>query len=394
MIGQLRRWLGGRTGVLGLEVGASAVKLVELAGTPPRLAACSIRPTPAGVMRDGVLADPAVIAEEIRRGVGEAKIKSKTVVIGAPNQVVLTRTINVPKMRTQELAEAVKWEAERYIPLPLDEVVWDFAVVHEVDAQTVEVLVAVAQQEVVLRYVEAIQLAGLDPYVVDIKPFAALRALGFSRASVGYTDADIATNEIKNRVTDKGRDKPIDEASVSVVLEIGASSTAIVLVRGDRVLMYRNLHISGDDFTIAIQKAFELDFMNAEELKIKVDSMIEEEDLLSVHSSEELKQIRILEAIQPVLNALITEIRRSIEFHRISEDFVLNKLCLCGGGAKLRGLVTALSDALAVHVELGDPWSALQAGDVQEKWRSFGPELVVPIGLALHGLSSSSGLKG
>jgi type IV pilus assembly protein PilM len=215
---------------IGLEIGTSAIKIVELkAGLPPTLRALALRPTPPGTLQDGQVIEPQAIAAEIKAGLAEAKIRNRYCVTAVANQSAITRIIQMPKMSLKDLDEAIKWEAERYIPFPIDEVVLDYDVLDNIDELAddaqMEVMIAAAQHEVVARLVEVIKLAGLEPVVIDVKPFAALRAL---RGSL--------LGEHLNKTTLSGTNFTA-EGEVGVVLEIGASNSTIALVRGERVLM-------------------------------------------------------------------------------------------------------------------------------------------------------------
>jgi type IV pilus assembly protein PilM len=125
-----------------------------------------------------------------------------------------------------------------------------------------------------------------------------------------------------------------------VVLEIAASNTTITLVRGDRVLMNRNIGVSGDDFTAAVQRAFGLDFDSAEDVKLQYGTATipseDEEELLNFDAKrEQYSPSRVYESVRPVLIELTTEIRRSLEFFRVQTgDANISRMLVTGGGAK------------------------------------------------------------
>jgi type IV pilus assembly protein PilM len=385
----LKRLVNPRIEAIGLEVGTSTIKIVELKpGTPPTLRALAIRPTPPGSVTDGQITDPAAVAAEIRAALAEAKIRNKYVVTCVANQSAITRIIQVPKMSAKDLDEAIKWEAERYIPFPIDEVVLDYDTLDNPDDipadGQMEVMIAVAQQEVIARLIEVIKLSQLEPVVIDVKPFAALRALKGS-----------LLGEHLNKTTLTGQTFT-EGGEVGVVLEIGASNSTIALVRGQRVLMNRPINVSGDDFTVAIQKAFGLDFAQSEEVKINYATATipteDEEDLLDFDvNKEKYSPAKIFDAIRTPLLDLTTEIRRSLEFYRVqSGDINVDRMYLSGGGAKLRGLADAIGDTLGFRVEVGDPWLSVNFDENQfdaAYLRSTAAELAVPLGLALRGVT-------
>lgn len=401
----LKGLLNPRLDAIGLEIGTSAIKIVELRpSSPPALLKAVSVPTPVGSMQDGVVIDPQLVADAIKAMLTEHKIRSRYVVTTIANQSAITRNISVPKMERKDLDEAIRWEAEHYIPYPIDDVVLDYdlldnpADLAEEDAQ-MELVIAAAPQEVITKQIEVIKLAGLEPVVIDVKPFAALRAL-YSQIttkrgalSATSTGGGTSATSINERRTFMG-----DDGDVVVLLEIGASSTAITLVRGERILMTRNINISADDFTTALQKAFGISFDQAEDVKIQYASATvpsedeENANMLDFDANrEKYAPEKVYDVIRPTVNELVTEIRRSLEFYRVqSGDIAVDRMYLSGGGAKLRGLANAISDSLGFRIEVANPWgevstdaSKMEAAELEQ----MGPEFVVPLGLALRGVS-------
>jgi type IV pilus assembly protein PilM len=390
MSSALQRLLNPRPNAIGVEIGTSAIKVVVLkAGSPPILQHAVTAPTPIGSMRDGLVVEPQAVATELKNLLALHRITTRQAVTAVPNQSAVTRNIMVPRMERKELQEAIKWEAERYIPYPIDEVALDFDMLDDPanipeDGQ-MEVVIAAAPSEAVARVIEVLQLAGLEPVVIDLKSFATLRALRGNLLGEHLTKSTLTGTNY----TEAGE--------VALVLEIGASSSVISLVRGDRILMARNIGVAADDFTTAIQKAFDLDFSAAEEIKVGYATATtpteDEEDLLNFDlSREQYSPARVFEVIRPVLGDLITEIRRSLEFYRVqSGDVVIDRTFLAGGGAKMRGLAAAISDALGFRVEVASPWLTVQtdlAGMDTGYLQANAPEFTVPLGLALRGVQS------
>lgn len=362
-----------RVEALGLEIGTANLKLVELSGNPPALRALATRPTPPGMLVEGVIAEPQALAQELKELLAEARTKKRYVVTAVPNPSVILRTLQVPKMPLKEMEEAVRWEAERYIPFPIDEVVLDFApldpLAEVADGEQVEVMVGAARQEAVASLLEALRGAGLTPIILDVKPFAGLYPL----------EAQLSS----------------DPEGVSVAVEIGAESTSLVLLKGDRPLAVRILTLSGKDFTEAIGKSFGLDFLTAEEVKrtygLATIPTEDEELLLDFDAERErYSPAKIYDAIRPILVELTQEIRRSLEFFRVQLGDIQPEVgYLYGGGSRLRGLPTLLTDTLGVNFTVPDPWQGIQVDPRRfdlEKLKELGPEFMVPVGLALRGV--------
>lgn len=380
-----------RIDAFGLEVGTSAVKAVELRPGPyPALVAMASRPMPPGLIQEDQVVDPEGLAQEIRAVMNEAGIKKRFVVTAISNRLAITRNISLPKMSKSELGEAIKWEAERYIPFPIDEVTLDYYSFDNPDdiedGGQLEVVIAAARLDMLHQQMQYLEMAELEPLVIDVKSFSLLRSLKGS-----------LLGDKLNRTTLSGTSYTQDE-EVGVVLEIAASTTTITLARGERVLMNRNIGVSGDDFTAAIQRAFGLDFDSAEDVKISYGTATipteDEEELLNFDARrEQFSPGRVYEALRPVLVDLTTEIRRSLEFFRVQAgDANISRMVVTGGGAKLPGLPEAIGDALGFRVHLGDPWLTVNTEDANKYDDNYlhnvGPEFAVPIGLALRGVDA------
>lgn len=386
----LQRLINSKPVAIGVEIGTSSIKVVVLKpGSPPVLQHAVMVPTPIGSMRDGLVIEPQAVANELKRLLAQYRITTKYAVTAVPNQQAVTRNIMVPRMDAKELKEAIKWEAERYIPYPIDDVSLDFDVLDDVpgasDDGQMEVVIAAAPTEAIARQVEVLRLAGLEPTVIDLKSFSTLRALRGNLLGEHLTKSTLTGTNY----TEGGE--------VALVMEIGASSSVISLVRGDRMLMARNINVAADDFTTALQKAFDLDFASAEEVKIGYATATtpteDEEDLLNFDMArEQYSPARVFEVVRPVLGELITEVRRSMEFYRVqSGDIVIDRTFLAGGGAKLRGLAPAISDALGFRVEVASPWLTVQTDQASVDTgylQTNAPEFTVPLGLALRGVNS------
>jgi len=383
------RLLSPKIEAVGLEVGTANLKVVELrAGSPPSLSTLALRPMPPGLVQEDQIVDPQGLADEIKVLFDDAGISKRFVVASVGNSQVIIRSINVPKMSLDELDEAIKWEAERYIPFPIDEVVLDYYVLDNPDdveeGGQLEVVIAAAKLELVTQQVEYLKLAGLEPIVLDVKPFALLRSLKGAMLGDALTTSAL------------GSDAYTDAGDVGVVLEIAATQTTITLVQGDRFILNRNIGVSGDDFTAAIQRSFGLDFDSAEEIKLDYGTATipteDEEELLNFDAKrEQFSPSRVYESLRPVLVDLTTEVRRSLEFFRVQQgDATINRMLVTGGGAKLRGLPEAIGDALGFRVEVADPWLSVLVDERQfdeQYLGKVGPEFAVALGLALRGVN-------
>ena len=170
--------------MVGLDIGTDSIKVAEakIAKDGITITGVGIARTPQGVIENEVIVDPVGLGNAIKALLTESGIKTKKCVssVSGASQVVV-RVISVPKMKRDELAETMKWEVERHVPFSPQEVVMDFEPLErpnaDPDATEMEVLLAVAQQQLIDSHVEALLAAGLQPMAIDIEPLAASRSL-------------------------------------------------------------------------------------------------------------------------------------------------------------------------------------------------------------------------
>ena len=172
------------------------------------ITAVGIARTPPGVIENEVIVDPKALGSAVKALLAECGIKTKKVVSSVAGQSrVVVRVIEVPKMSRDELAETMKWEVERHVPFSPAEVVMDFQPLDrptaDPDAQSMEVLLAVAQQELIDSHVQTLLAAGLKPMAIDIEPLACGRAL-LETATNGARDQIVAIVNIGANNTDLG----------------------------------------------------------------------------------------------------------------------------------------------------------------------------------------------
>lgn len=242
----------GKTGgapTVGVNIGSSLIKVVEARPGKDgvQIMALGVAPTPPGTIENEVVIDPQTLGQAVRQLLSESGISCKRCVSSVSGQSsVVVRIIEVPKMTKQELAETMKWEVERHVPFAANEVVMDFQPIERqtalADAQNMEVLLAVAQQEVINSHVETILAAGLNPVVVDVEPLAICRAL-----------IDASKNG--------------DREGTVAILNIGAAVTDMGVYQNGLLAFPRTLPIAGDAITRALSDGLNIPIAQAERLK-------------------------------------------------------------------------------------------------------------------------------
>jgi type IV pilus assembly protein PilM len=321
--------------VIGLDVGTNAVTVAELAtGTPPRLTAFGQVALPRDAVREGEVVDENAVVEAIRRLRAEVGFRKAPVRVGIATPRLIVRQVEMPVMSREDLAGALRFQAQDLIPIPLDEAVLDFTILDtytpsgaSADEPVMRVLIAAVQQQTVMRLVDAVERAGLPVESVDLVPLALIRSLGAT-------------------VADNG---PGAEGIVS----IGGGVTCVAVHETGTPRFVRVLAAGGRALTDAIASTLELPGETAESLKRQIGSV----------DDEVVNQARV--AIERPLGILLDEIRSSLDYYRNQPGASrLLRVQLTGGGAQLAEVRERLAALLGVPVVDATPRDTLQIADI------------------------------
>ncbi|GAA4625074.1 type IV pilus assembly protein PilM [Cellulomonas oligotrophica] len=349
------------TNVIGLDIGTSAVRAVEVAfgkggpragGTLQRVGEVALPP---GAVRDGEVNEPAVVSDALRRLWAQAKFTSKDVVLGVGNQRVVVRDIELPWMPPAELKASLPYQVQELLPVASGDALLDFLPVDEVDGprgRMVKGMLVAAQRDVVVGNVLAVEGAGLRPSMVDLNAFALVRALA---------RGDLA------------------ERTVAFV-DVGARITNVVVASAGTPRLVRLLAQGGQHVTDAVAAAMALPQPEAEGLKRDI----------GVGFSAPPEYAPAVEAITSSCRTLVEGIRNTLVYwssqHR---ETPVEALVVTGGGAHLPGLGQYLSSSSRIPVMLGDAFAGLRVGKTIDRSTLTGAEslLALPVGLA-HGVAA------
>jgi len=335
---------------VGLDVGSKTVKAVELRRLRDgfRIERFAVVPMPPGGLVEGVVADSGKVSEAVRAAFQQAGIHNRRVVTALGSKAVVVREIQLPEMPEEELDRAVRFEAERYLPVAGEDLRVDYQVVDRAHGQ-VSVLFAAARREVVDNFVQALEAAGITPEVLEVTTFALARLF--------RGDA---------------------QQGAIMVADMGAEGTDLLVLQGDRLRLSRTIPTGGNVLTRAVAAVLELEPTAAEVVK-------EEKAVAPVGRTlpEDPTSARVAEAISPVLGDLVTEMRRSMEFFLSrAGGQELHKVVLTGGSSRIPNLAAFLAEELGVPVEVGDAFRIAPADRPEE---ALGPVVAVATGLALRG---------
>ncbi len=340
--------------LVGLDIGSSAVKAVELkpAGKGYKVAAFGSEPVPPDSIVDGAIIDGGAVAEAIRRLFGGRGIKTREVVASLSGNAVIVKKITLPQMTEAELAESIYWEAEQYIPFDIQDVNLDYQILDkggEAGKGTMDVLLVAAKKEKIADYTGVIAQAGRTAVVVDVDAFALQNAY-----EVNYG---------------------IESGIVVVLLNAGASATNINILNGDQSVFTRDISIGGNAYTEALQKELNLPFDLADQLKrgLPVDGVT-------------------FDDARPVLRAVsenvMLEIQKTFDFFKATAaSDRIDRIMLSGGASCAEGFTEMLTERFEAPVEGLDPFK--RVGFDVKKFQVGSPAEVAPtaavaVGLALR----------
>jgi type IV pilus assembly protein PilM len=341
--------------LVGLDVGSSSVKLVELAdsgGGVLRLERYAIESIPRGAVVDGNIDKIDIVADAVRRVWRRSGTRVKNVAMALPASAVITKRIALPgNLREEEMEMQVESEANQYIPFALDEVSLDFQVLGAIPnaPDDVEVLIAASRKEKVEDRMAVAQAAGLRPIVVDVESFAARAAL----------------MRLIEQLPSRG------DGLVIAVFYLGANTTSVTVILDGEAIYEREQPFGGQQLTGDIARTYGVPAEEAEQKK-------RSGDLPASYENDVLK---------PFIDTAATEITRALQFFFTSTPYTrVDQIMLAGGSSVLTGLAEALMDRAQVPTSVISPFKGMEigAGVRDKQLRLDAPALLTPCGLAMR----------
>ncbi len=338
------------TSVVGLDIGSHSIKLIELerSGDSVVLLTAGTIPTPPKALASNIPADQESVAVAIKKLIRDTGVKSKMVNVALPEAQVFTRVIDVPQITQRELSSAIKWEAEQYIPLPLDQVNIDFSVLREAKetgTNKMEVLLVAAPKALLDKYMNILDLSDVQVVGMETEIIAASRALVRSVKTV----------------------------RTAMVVSLGAQTTDLAILRNGVLAFTRSVSAGGEALSRAL--AVGLGFEQAQAEEFKKTYGLEQDKL----------EGKIVTAAKPIMDTIVGEIKRAVAFYQEKyKDSPVEAVLLSGGTAKLPGLVVYMAQALGIESQLANPWVGIKKEPRFAALDSEGPVFSVAVGLALR----------
>ncbi|HET7060228.1 MAG TPA: type IV pilus assembly protein PilM [Candidatus Saccharimonadales bacterium] len=343
--------------LFGLEIGHGSMKVMQVGAN---LSPASAKSAPAArrligygattfdtaSQKDGVIVQPEIVAKaalELFRNRLVGDITTRRVAIAIPAYRTFTRSLRLPKLKPKELSEAVQLEAEQYIPLPLEELYLDYDVIGQI-GDSMELFAVATPRNIVDSYLDLAQILGLETVLIE----PTLSSLGrlFS--------------------LDSQHDIP------AIIINLGSVSSDISIFDG-RILITGTVQGGGEDFTRSIKEKLDVSLQEAALIKTRYGLGVSK------------KQVAIKEALEPILQEIVKEIRRMVRYY--SERYGLKRpieqVVTLGGGANMPGLDEYLTETLHLAVRHSEPWQYLDFKGLQPPGVSDRPMYSTAAGLSL-----------
>ena len=380
----------GKETVAGVDIGSRWIKVVlaEAGGAGRwRISKAALAPTPPDAVRDGVVVETEAVGQAIRELMKASSIEATGAAAAISGASVIVRHVKMPKMAESLLRKSVRFEAAKYISSSVEDSLIEFEITGPVPGEDdkMGVMLVAAPQDMVESRLAALAAAGLAPVAIDIEVFAIQRAL-----------------------LDLSATRP-GEGTTLALLDIGAASTDVNIVTDGRFALTRNIDYAGDHFTKALQALYpQSDRAQLEQIKTRVDM----EALLAPDADLEAQSLA--RAVQPIMDELLREVRRSINYYQSqlmdatnsnlpagvtaeTGGGTVSKIVVTGGSARMGGLEAYMAARLGLPVEA---WNVCDnpAFDLTALAPSFIAEnaalLTAGIGLALKELTEAPAAKG
>ena len=343
-----------RPPTVGLDIGSSAVKAVALRRGRGgwSLVAAGEAPLPDGAVEGGTTVEPTAVSATVADLLDSLRLRRVNIAAALSGHAVIVKRLALPAMSQAELAEAIPWEAEQYIPFDLSEVQLDYQVVHpnkDAASNSLDVLLVAAKRDRIDDRSSIIAQAGRRPVVLDIEAFALANAY-----QMNYPE----------------RTDPL-----SVLMHIGRSVTIVCLLDRGEPVFTRDISIGGQVHFDAILREFG---------PRGVDELAAHR-ILHGQLPGEVSAEQVSTILRQASTQLVTEVRNTIDFYRATAPVEkLSRIVLSGGACEAAGLVDLLSSEFGAPIDVFDPFRRVTKPSRAVGADTVGPSYAVAVGLAMR----------
>ncbi len=343
---------GKKDNLVGLDIGSRSIKVAQIVDSKrgPALKHLGIVDIAHGAIEEGAINDPESVAQSIQQLFKSYNIKESSVAVSIGGYSVIVKKINVQTMAEEQLQETIHFEAEQYIPFDISDVNLDFQILGENEANPnqMNVFLVAAKKEMVNDYINLVNLAGLNPCIVDVEAFALQNTF--------EANYDIQNDNI-------------------ALIDIGASKTSLNILKGNSSVFMRDVSLGCGQINQKIMSLIECTFEEAEQLKYG-----DNPDRLT---PEDLKGI-----VSSVVADWCTEIRRALDFfYSTYPEEQIKRIILSGGGANISEFRQLLATEASAEVESINPFQNfhLEAKSFDDAYvKQIRPQAAISMGLAMR----------
>lgn len=308
--------------ILGLDIGTSSLKLCELDVKKDKatLVKFAYSPLPPRAVEGGEITDPQLVGQMIQQVYQQNGFKAKHVAAGLFGSSVVTRKISMPKMDSKLIREQLRWEAEQYLPMDINQSSLEYQILKskKEPGDNQSVLIVAAKHEHIFRYFETIAVAGLKTEIIDVASFALANCFEFN---YGKSSDSLA------------------------LVNIGHGITNFVVLDGGDVTYSRDIPFGALTYTAEIQKEMGVSFEEADALKT------------SASQNQAVPQ-EVNTAIYNLNDQFADEIVNSFNYYinAIPNGQKISRFFLTGGGVYIPGIAETISKASRVPYEMMNPF--------------------------------------
>jgi len=334
--------------LFGLSIGFSDIRVMQIntRTASPKIQAYGSSVLDPKIMKEGVIGDidaAAAAANQMFKNSITGKISTRRVAIAIPAAKTFGRAVKLPRLTEKELTDAVKLEAEQYIPVPIDDLYLDYTIISQTDTE-IELFAVAAPKSIIDSYVQLTKLLDLEVVAIETTIDSAARLFKTINPKHGPT----------------------------VLIDFGTSSVDITIM-DDVILATGTVSGGGENFTDRISKFLGVTPQEAHAIKSKYGLSYSE------------KQTEIAEALDPLLDQLFKEIKRMIRYYeeRYSTRKKITQIVTMGGGASMPGLSEYMINALRLPVSTTQPWQTIKFDGIKPPEGSDGSSYISVTGVAL-----------
>ena len=343
---------GKKYNLVGLDIGSCTFKVGEIVDSKKgrSLKNFTMLDIPPGVIEEGTIREPDIAAQKIRELFKTAGIKEQNVAISIGGFSIIVKNITVQTMTEEELQETIQLEAEQYIPFDISDVNLDFQIVgeNENNPNQMNVILVAAKKEMVEDYLNVVQLAGLNPLILDVDAFALQNIF-----ELNYEG----------------------EQESTALIDIGASKTSLNILKGYSSVFMRDVSLGCSQINQKIMSLINCSAAEAEDIKFNENSdKISKNDLSDITSA--------------VVSDWCAEIRRALDFfYSTYPDEQIKRVILSGGGANIKEFQELLAVETSTEVETIDPFKNLIIDNKKldaSYLEQVAPQAAICVGLAIR----------